>query len=371
MHLEKVPKRGLMVGCAGVNRASCTKVEVEEDVESSGRGNAKGCGIEDVSGKEFCFKSKVELQLEWLQQEVGFTDAQIKRLASTVLSNQVWRNVLLLSKLKSMGMSDVQLRKTILRNPKLLGLSAQKLDAYFSLLREYDIVNKNALQVLVSAPQNVNLSIARNWRPKLDALHKIGLSKPEVRLVIKSFPPLIGCRFHDNIWKKMQWFTREVDIDIATCVHKVFVRAPMVFACNSSSLSESVKMLKDWGMPLSGISQVIMTYPTILSMRPDTLKAKFAFATKFLQKTPDVIVRSPRYFGSSLENVIMFRVAILDMNGIDYTELRLNVLVTMSSAQFHRKFGMLEDLTFKNWWKTLDYAQKIRAIDSKKYEGRL
>lgn len=326
----------------------------------------------DSALEESKLMGSAELQLEWIQQKIGFNDAEIQRVASIISGgNRVWKNALLLSELKSRGMSKEQLIKTLRRCPSLLETSAEKLDAYFSLLEEYGIADKEALQVLGGAPQNVKLSIPNNWRPKLDALHDMGLSKWEIRLIIRSFPPLIGCRFHDNIRKKLVWFKNEVGIDLATCVHKFFVRAPMAFACSSSSFTESVKMLKGWGVSLSDISHVIMTYPTVLSMRPETLKAKFSFAIEFLQKTPDIIVRSPRYFGSSLENVIMFRVALLDMHGIDYTQVRLNMLVTLSSPQFHRKFGLEEDLKVKKWWKTLDFAQKIEAINCKTYPGKL
>lgn len=322
------------------------------------------CDFRDAAN----FRKREEL-LQWCKMELCFSDAEVHKLSGKYFTAHALDHGRSVVKIfLDGGVSKERTRSMILRAPRVLGRSVkEKLEPLIALVAEYGIMRSEALSMLTKDPACLAQS-SFEWRTGLQSLSDIGLSNEEIKRVVLSSPWDIGLRFYDNLEEKIDSYMSIFGVDRNTVVHKLLTKQPMFFCCTIDTVSRAAKLFKNWGLNDQQVAFLALTFPSVFLCRKELLESKFCFAHHILQKDVCEITRSPRYLAASLENVIMFRTALLDNHGLKFWQETLNCLVASDIPTFCRKHGMTDPMgSFCDWWKKLDIDQKYSAIINSKY----
>jgi ferric-dicitrate binding protein FerR (iron transport regulator) len=298
--------------------------------------------------------------LDWLEERLGFTEEQSKKLAqrqpsilNASIRDQLESNIAWLEKRLHLKDDQASLRKVVLRltpmagglvqllgfdmeetlEPNLvwlqeklnlrddgivqlvkkessfLGLSLESHKERVSWLQKRLALDDGSLSKLVQTlPSVLCMSVENNLEPKLSWLQeRLALDDGSLSKLVKTFPTVLGMSVEDNLEPKLSWLQERLDMD-AKSLSKLVKTVPSVLGLSvENNLSPKLFWLKDrLDMDDKRLSKLVKRLPQVFScsikenLEPTLawLQARLKLDDKGLSS---VIQRMPTLLGCNID----------------------------------------------------------------------
>ncbi|OLQ01400.1 hypothetical protein AK812_SmicGene15874 [Symbiodinium microadriaticum] len=164
---------------------------------------------------------------------------------------------------KKMQLSTVQVAKSIVRFPSVLGLSIEaNLKPTVEWIKGLGLSPSQVAKVITSFPQVLGLSIEANLKPTVEWIKGLGLSQSQVAKVIATFPAVLGLSMEANLKPTVEW-------------------------------------IKGLGLSQSQVAKVIATFPQVLGLNVESnLRVKYVLIESFFPgaAAAELLARAPSAF---------------------------------------------------------------------------
>lgn len=206
-------------------------------------------------------------------------------------------------------------------------------------------------------PQLLLMSLEEDIQPTVGKFQALGLSKNDLRTVLTGAPSLLCKDFNRMVLGKLRFLEEDMRFERAHAL-KLLVKDPRKFRDDLRTWKETHAWLSSKGMSIKDAQEFAEKNMCIMSRKCNGLEEKYAFAVGVLGKGSEEILKCPRYFNASFEDVIMFRAALLHSQGVDCTKKALGYIVA-SNGIFARRCGRDKFEEFQKQWNGLERAQKL------------
>lgn len=344
------------------------------------------------------FKSK----LCWLMDFFGFSKLQVVRIIRSypsLLGLSMDENVRpFMQLLRSEGLSSAEIRKTVLYQPETLGRAKKfsflekSLEDNLQITRPQAVALiakcprillkeslgvqiKNMVEVLTGLgivvdkvslmvrkfPELLLMSPEEDLQPYVEQCRGLGLSAEDASSVLSEAPSLLGKDFNKYVYEKLVFLTKEAGFDHIEAL-QLLVQDPRKFRDSLAIWRNTHRWMLERGMDLETAKAFIQKNMSFLSRNCRGLDEKYQFAVEILGKQSQEIIRCPRYFNASFEDIILFRAAFLQKKGEDCSQRALGHMVA-SNGIFNKRHGYDDIEEFRKTWMQLSKSQKLAQID--------
>ncbi|GMH40988.1 hypothetical protein BSKO_08898 [Bryopsis sp. KO-2023] len=307
-------------------------------------------------------------KIHWLKSELALTDQEIckiiadhPRLLEYHLEGQV-------PDAEKSGLSKKELKSMVVDCPQLLKRPMdKKIPGIIFLLAKNGIHRDKAIDILKAQPALLSYPTTTvkgiiKWVVEAD------IPVSELFTMLRKNSNFFSLGGMDKVDAKVKWFVECVGIDKETVIRKLVMKAPIVFAkVTQNILAERYRLLRDVGFSKEECRRIVLRYPTIFTRAPSGILSKVTFATDVLKKSLASIASYPGYFGISMHNRVLFRVAFLEAKEEDSTGRSLRSYVSAKDEEFFKGYSEGELATFREWWDTLDMEMKHVSVREKKF----
>ena len=206
---------------------------------------------------------------------------------------------------KKMQLSTVQVAKSIVRFPSVLGLSIEaNLKPTVEWIKGLGLSPSQVAKVITSFPQVLGLSIEANLKPTVEWIKGLGLSQSQVAKVIATFPAVLGLSMEANLKPTVEWI-KGLGLSQSQ-VAKVIATCPAVLGFSiEANLKPTVEWIKGLGLSQSQVAKVIATFPQVLGLSMEANLKPTVECIKGLGLSPSqvakVITSFPAVLGLSIE----------------------------------------------------------------------
>ena len=167
----------------------------------------------------------------------------------------------------SLELSDAELKRLVMRNPQVLGLSVKsniepKIDWLQSRL-DLDAVQ---LRKIVLQPRVLGYNIEDNIAPKLDWLQKrLALDAGQLRKIVR-LPAVLGYGVEDNMAPKLDWLQGRLDLDEEELKRLVVAHPHVLGNSIEDNLEPQLGFFEqELGLAVSDVRAGILSSPARLS----------------------------------------------------------------------------------------------------------
>ena len=167
----------------------------------------------------------------------------------------------------SLELSDAELKRLVMRNPQVLGLSVKsniepKIDWLQSRL-DLDAVQ---LRKIVLQPRVLGYNIEDNIAPKLDWLQKrLALDAGQLRKIVR-LPAVLGYGVEDNMAPKLDWLQGRLDLDEEELKRLVVAHPHVLGYSIEDNLEPQLGFFEqELGLAVSDVRAGILSSPARLS----------------------------------------------------------------------------------------------------------
>ena len=167
----------------------------------------------------------------------------------------------------SLGLSDAELKRLVMRSPQVLGLSVKNnIEPTIDWLQSRLHLDAGQLRKIVLQPRVLGYNIEDNIAPKLDWLQKrLDLDAGQLRRIVR-LPAVLGYSVEDNMAPKLDWLQGRLDLDAAE-LRKMVLTHPQVLCYSiENNLEPKLGFLEEeLGLAVSDVRAGILSSPARLS----------------------------------------------------------------------------------------------------------
>ncbi|CAE7252503.1 MTERF4, partial [Symbiodinium sp. KB8] len=244
--------------------------------------------------------------------------------------------------IKGLGLSPSQVAKVITSFPQVLGLSIEvakviatcpavlgfsieaNLKPTVEWIKGLGLSQSQVAKVIATFPQVLGLSMEANLKPTVECIKGLGLSPSQVAKVITSFPAVLGLSIEANLKPTVKWI-KGLDLSQSQ-VAKVIATCPAVLGLSiEANLKPTVEWVKGWGLSQSQVVKVIATRPAVLgysieeNLKPTVQWIKGLGLSQ--SQVAKVIATSPAVLGLSIEANLKPTVELVEGLGLSQSQV--------------------------------------------------
>lgn len=164
----------------------------------------------------------------WLQSTLGLSESELKKLLlrrPPLLGYSLETSALKLEWLASrLALSDAELKKFVVRQPAVLSYNVETtLEPDFAWLQSrLDLSMAELRKVLLGNPRLLIQSIETGLAPKLKWLRiRLHLSESELSKLVLASPPVLTLSIETNLAPKLDWFEQELGLSVSDVRAKI------------------------------------------------------------------------------------------------------------------------------------------------------
>ena len=262
-------------------------------------------------------------------QDNNFNEKEIKKMTKScahIFSYSIEDKLQpLIDYLKKLKLSDADIKKILLNDPKLFAVSTDSLDEVFKNLHKLGFNKTQALAILKKAPSSFNsVSTIPN---KFKNIKDLEVQTSETESIPLGFD-------------KRQ-------------VVKIISDSPKILTYGDNALKKKISTLHELGFEPNAIKQMIIKSSPLLCLSPNTVKKKFEhFATlgytkkqavKVLQNMPTLFNLTSKRIGSSFDNMQKYG---FDRDTFKEMTVSHASLLNLTNRLMNSKLQALEKLGF-------------------------
>lgn len=324
-----------------------------------------------------CTKDEFGMNLDFLREEIGLDTDGVKSVLLKIPQLVEYRLDVtvkpFLEVLRSVGYESTYIALMFKKKPQLLKVTMQRL---YRMLPEFTTMGfsqKEFFGIVLQNPLIFDMSMKRKIYPLFQKLQRMGLDQKEIVKVLTSAPKMLNMDWNTSIHPKLAWFEKELRLDKLQVVHGVFVNVPQVVVENSlTNFNKVVNILISKGLTNDEWRSILSNQPNVLGRafgkKMSILHQRFDFLQDTLKKPVKDVVAFPAYLSQSFEKHILYRVALFDRHGVDYTLLPLITLFGKMNPAFPAGFEGGTNSKFRAWWDAIHRKEKLDAIKNGKYQ---
>ena len=166
----------------------------------------------------------------------------------------------------SLGLSQDEIMKALVRYPRILGLSLEhKLKPMVQWLSELGLTDCQIRRNVTSSPHILDFSIEHNLKPTVQWFLDLGLTKCQVAKAVATNPRIFSFSIDQKLKPTLQWF---LDLGMTNGqIAKAVATHPGVLGLGiEQNLKPTVQWFLDLGLTKKDVAKLAATFPQILSL---------------------------------------------------------------------------------------------------------
>ncbi|GMH41154.1 hypothetical protein BSKO_09064 [Bryopsis sp. KO-2023] len=255
---------------------------------------------------------------------------------------------------------------------RFVGYSAEEtVRPALQFLIELGVSHTDLERMVIRFPKTLTFSVKTNMVPKVEYYRSLGLTDANIVSMVKMLPQLLCYKLETNIRPGIEYLKglglHEED------VLKVIVKYPALLGLSlTQNMEPTLGFFLSQGASKEKVALLVKRIPSVIGLSLEyNIRPKFCFASEVLEKSVEEIFSCPTYFSLSLQDRILFRVAVLDFLGVDFRKPAIRTLFLTASWEFKQDYGKEEVELFETWWGTLDKEQKAECVRNRRYMSPL
>lgn len=317
----------------------------------------------------------LEEKIKWLKRQFGLDSKETSDVLlrhPSVIEYSLDVNVdPILSMLREAGFDQGMIKSMVVNYPKMLGVARDDIQVLMDIFTTVGFSKSEFLTVVQRNPEVLRMDTEKGVKPFLQGLKKLEIKDEDAVKLLMSAPGLIMCDLEHKIAPMLSWFETALGLEREDVVHNVFLKIPKLFVSNRiGQFKRVVKALESYGLTSPEYRIVLQQQPQLLGRafggKMAQVHLRLKFLKEILRKEPRDLVTYPPYISHSLDNHIMYRVAVLDKQGIKYSGYSLEDLFGSSLEDFNAN-KLANPSQFRAWWVKMSREEKLNAIKTRTY----
>ncbi|KAL5974200.1 hypothetical protein ACLOJK_030863 [Asimina triloba] len=170
--------------------------------------------------------------------------------------------------------------------------------------------------VVLLFPPIVFYDIGKDIKPRLRALGKVGIEHKDIGRMVVKYPWVLSTSIQENYGNILSFFYAE-KVPKAR-VDQAIRSWPHVLGCSTSKMKSMVDQFAELGVRNRKLGQVIAKSPQLLLKKPDEFLEELGFDKERIGK---ILSRCPEIFAASVENTLRKKLNLLIKFGISQRNL--------------------------------------------------
>ena len=270
----------------------------------------------------------------------GFAREDIARMLKGPLSRGYSIEAQLQPKLQwflKLGLSEVQVAKTVAAFPSILGYSVeQNLKPTVQWFLDVGLSEAQVAKAVATCPQILSCSVKENLTPTVQWLLDLGLSKAEVAKAVATFPPILGYSIEQNLKPTVQWLL-DLGLSKAQVAKAVATFPPILTYSIEQNLKPTVQWFLDLGLSKAQVAKAVTTFPPILGLSVEkNMRPKYVFLAGCFgpERASQMIAKCPRILSYSYQRLAERLSLLRERNETE----KLASVMRLTEAAFHKRF---------------------------------
>ncbi|EOX94861.1 Mitochondrial transcription termination factor family protein isoform 1 [Theobroma cacao] len=238
--------------------------------------------------------------------------------------------------LVGIGVSRREVGGVLTGYPEILGMRVGRvIKPFVEYLQGLGIPRLAVARLIEKRPHILGFGLEERVKPNVESLLEFNVRKASLPSIIAQYPEILGIDLIPKLLGQRSLLQSITDLgpeDFGTVVEKM----PQVVSLSNTSMVKHVDFLKDCGISLQQVRDMVVRCPQVLALNLDIMKLSFDYFQMEMRRPLDDLVAFPALFTYSLESTIKPRHKIVAKRGF---KCSLSWLLNCSDEKFKERMN--------------------------------
>ncbi|KAM6558588.1 hypothetical protein CsatA_027827 [Cannabis sativa] len=236
--------------------------------------------------------------------------------------------------LVGIGVARREIGSIFTRYPEILGMRVGRvIKPFVEYLESLGIPRLAVARLIEKRPHILGFGLEDRIKPNVESLLEFHVREASMASVVAQYPEIIGLDLKSKLRSQQSLLKSVIDLDRED-FGRIVEKMPQVVSLSKAPMIKHVDFLKDCGLSLDQLRQMIMGCPQLLALNVDIMKLSFNFFITEMGRPLDDLVAFPAFFTYGLESTIKPRHRMVARKGL---ECSLAWMLNCSDEKFKQR----------------------------------